>query len=232
MVGACALVLSVTGAARAYDAVEVKNGGTISGQVKFTGAAPAKQKLTVDKDTEVCGKNPIFSEAIVVGAGGELRNAVVYLANITKGKAFDGAAPVFDQNGCAYAPHVVTAAAGAAIDVLNNDGILHNIHTYSSKNAPLNLAQPKFKKKMNMKFDKPEFIKVACDAHSWMNGQIVVQEHPYYAVSDDNGAFKLTDVPPGDYELKVWHETLGEKTQKVTVKAGDEAKVTFELAKQ
>jgi hypothetical protein len=55
-------------------------------------------------------------------------------------------------------------------------------------------------------------------------------DHPYYATTDDKGSFKLTDVPPGDYELKVWQEKLGETTQKVTVQGGQETKVTFELA--
>jgi hypothetical protein len=126
----------------------------------------------------------------------------------------------------------VFVPANTTFNINNRDGILHNIHTYSSKNKPVNLAQPKFKKTISQQFEQPEFIKVSCDAHTWMNGWVVVQEHPYYAVTDENGNFKLTDVPPGDYELKVWHETLGEKSQKVSVKAKAESKAAFELAKK
>jgi hypothetical protein len=138
--------------------------------------------------------------------------------------------PVLDQNGCEYVPHVRAFPAGSEVEIKNSDGILHNIHTYSEKNAPINRAQPKFKKVIKETFKAPEVVKVTCDAHNWMLGWFVVQDHPYYAVTDDKGAFKLTDVPPGDYELKVWHETLGEKTQKVTVGGGAEASANFELA--
>ncbi len=220
--------------AAAYDAVEVKDGGAIIGEVKFVGSPPPREKLAVNKDVEVCGKEEKLSESLVVGSNGGIQNAVVYVTNIAKGKALNGAAQNggFDQNGCRYAPHIVLVPAKTTFNIQNSDGILHNIHTYSSKNKPVNLAQPKFKKIISQQFEQPEFIKVSCDAHTWMNGWVVVQEHPYYALTDVNGNFKLTDVPPGDYELKVWHEALGEKSQKVSVKAKAESKAAFELAKK
>ena len=93
----------------------------------------------------------------------------------------------------------------------------------------MNRAQPKFKKTMTETWAKPEMVKLNCDVHGWMSGWLVVEANPYYAVTDEHGAFKLTDVPAGDYELKVWHPKLGETTQKVTVKPGAETTVTFEL---
>ncbi len=91
------------------------------------------------------------------------------------------------------------------------------------------MAQPGFMKKMNAKFDQPEIVKATCDAHAWMQGWIVVAEHPYYAVTGSDGSFKLTNVPAGSYKLRVWHETLGEVTKEVTTKPGEETKVSFEL---
>jgi len=216
--------------AHAYEAGSVSNGGSISGKVKFQGTAPARKALEVTKDKEVCGAHQIMNEDLVVSSDGGLENAVVSITSISKGKAFDAAAPVLDQKGCVYIPHVLLSPAGATIKINNDDGILHNIHTYSTKNPPINRAQPKFKKTMDEKFDQPEVIKVTCDAHGWMQGWLVVQDHPYYAKTDSTGAFKLTDVPPGDYELKVWHGKLGEKTQKITVPAGGAATANFELA--
>jgi len=116
------------------------------------------------------------------------------------------------------------------VKINNDDGILHNIHTYSTKNPPVNMAQPKFKKTIEAKFDQPEVIKVTCDAHGWMQGWFISEDSPYYAKTDENGNYKLTDVPAGEYEVKVWQEKLGEKTTKVTVAAGAEAKADFELA--
>jgi hypothetical protein len=227
-------MIPVADRADAYDAVDVKDGGAVAGEVKFVGSPPPRDKLAVNKDVEVCGKEEKLSETLVVGSNGGIQNAVVYLANISNGKPLNRTAQngALDQNGCRYAPHVTLVPAKTSFNILNSDGILHNIHTYSTKNKPVNLAQPKFKKTITQQFEQPEFIKVGCDAHTWMSGWLVVQEHPYYAVTDQNGGFKLTDIPPGEYELKVWHETLGEKTQKVSVKPAAENKVVFELARK
>jgi len=216
--------------ASAYDGAPVTNGGSISGEVKLQGAAPAPKAIEVTKDKEVCGQHEIKNEDLVVGAGNGVANAVVSITNITKGKPMGPSEAVLDQKGCQYLPHVLLFPAGTTVKINNDDGILHNIHTYSTKNPPINMAQPKFKKTIEAKFDQPEVIKVTCDAHGWMQGWFVAEDNPYYVSTDANGAFKLTDVPPGDYELKVWHEKLGEKTQKVSVAAGADAKANFDLA--
>jgi plastocyanin len=216
--------------AGAYEGAPVSNGGTISGAVKLQGAAPAAKPIEVTKDKEVCGQHEIKSEDLLVGGNGGIENAVVSIINISKGKPMGPAEATLDQKGCQYVPHVLLFPAGTTVKINNDDGILHNIHTYSQKNTPINMAQPKFKKTIEAKFDQPEAIKVTCDAHGWMNGWFIAEDNPYYVKTDANGSFKLTDVPPGDYEVKAWQEKLGEKTQKVTVSAGGEAKASFEFA--
>lgn len=218
------------GAARAYEAAPVSDGGTISGVVKYQGDPPKPEQLEVNKDKEVCAVEPKTVKSLVVGPEGGIKYAVVSIADIQKGKPFGEDKAVVDQKGCEYLPHVQAVQPGEQVEILNSDGILHNIHTYSEKNPPLNIAQPKFKKKVTAKFEKPEMVKLTCDVHGWMTGWVAVQEHPYYAVTDETGSFKLTDVPPGEYTLRVWQEKLGESTQKVTVKPGEESKVTLELA--
>jgi plastocyanin len=217
-------------AAGAYEAGPVANGGSISGTVKYKGTPPAAAKLDVNKDTDVCGTTPKSSKELVVAADGGIQYAVVSIPSIGKGKPFADAKPVLDQKGCEYAPHVVLAPAAAQVDIQNSDGILHNIHTYSDKNPPVNIAQPKFKKTVNATFNTPEVVKLSCDVHGWMQGWLVVESNPYYAVTDEKGAFKITDIPPGDYEVKVWQEKLGETTQKVSVKAGADTPLTVEMA--
>jgi plastocyanin len=214
----------------AYDGAPVSGGGSVAGTVKFKGTAPAPKQLEATKDTQVCGQHKIMDESLVVSSGGGLANAVVTITGITKGKPMEKVSPVFDQVGCQYVPHVIAFPAGSEVQIQNSDGILHNIHTYSTANPSINRAQPKFKKVLKETFAKPEVIKVTCDAHNWMHGWFVVTDNPYYAVTDAKGAFKLTDVPAGTYDVKVWHETLGESTQKVTVAGGAEAKADFELA--
>jgi len=221
--------LPLTSVAWSYDAGAVSNGGSISGTVKFAGTAPEPKAIEATKDAEVCAKTPKFEESLLVGEGNGLKNVVVSITNISSGKEF-GDAMVLDQKECLYTPHITLTQVGAELEILNNDGILHNIHSYSEANPAFNQAQPKFRKKLKKKFEQPEIVRIECDAHGWMEGWIVVMEHPYYAVSDGSGAFILSDVPVGEYELKFWHETLGEAMQNVTVEAGGEASVCVEMS--
>jgi len=212
-----------------YKGGDVKDGGSISGTVKFKGTAPAPKKLEVSKDKEVCGKSPKVDQSLVVN-NGNLANAVVTITDIKTGKKIDAKKVTLDQKGCEYQPHVLAFPVGTTVEILNPDGILHNVHSYSKVNSPFNMAQPKFKKTLDVKIDKPEAIEVKCDVHGWMHGWLVATESPYVAVTDNSGNFKLTDVPAGSYTVEVWHEKLGKNTQKVTVKAKDDAKVSFEVA--
>ncbi|MBI4641232.1 MAG: hypothetical protein HY731_11090 [Candidatus Tectomicrobia bacterium] len=216
-----------------YDQVAVTDGAVIAGEVKLNGNIPKPKALEVTKDQEVCGTAPKVSEELIVSQNKGIKNAVVFLTDIKQGKKIEmSSKPQFEQKGCSFNPHVLIFPAGSAIDILNNDGILHNLHTYSTANPAVNKAQPKTRKVMSEKIEKPEFIKVNCDAHSWMQGWLVAAEHPYYALTDENGAFKLTDVPAGTYTLKIWHEVLGEQTKQITVSAKGEAKASFELSQK
>jgi plastocyanin len=200
-------------------------GGTISGEVKVSGAAPAPKVVKVNKDNEVCGAEKKLVE-VAVGPGNGLGDAVVSVAGAKGAKPAKKA--VLDQKGCEFRPSLLVMAPGE-VDILNSDGVLHNIHTFSTANPAINKAQPKFKKTMTEKFEKPEAIKVQCDAHSWMLGWIYVTDNPA-ATTDDKGSFKIENVPAGKHKVEVWHPVLGKQTKEVEVKAGQDAKVSFELA--
>jgi plastocyanin len=216
-----------------YEAVPVTNGGTITGAVKFGGVAPVPVRLEISKDKEVCGAHPLFDQSLVVSRGGGIRNAVVTIQDIARGEPTKpDSAVLFDQNGCEYTPHVIVFPAGSTVKVLNSDGILHSIHTESSINPVVDMAQPGFKKTINVTIAKPEAIKVTCDAHNWMEGWWYAVANPYYAVTDAAGHFTIANVPPGNYTLRVWQEKLGEITRKVTVAAGKPVRVDFTMKAQ
>lgn len=202
------------------------------GRVAFDGNIPQPQALPVSKDVEVCGKTEKFPEALLVGPDKGIKNAVVFLQAVDGGTALSRpeSNPTIDQRDCIYTPHVLLVPAGATVDIKNSDGVLHNIHTYSEKNPAFNTAQPKFKKIISKTFARPEIIRVTCDVHDWMTAWIIVQDHPYYALTDATGAFRLSDIPPGEYELRVWHEALGEHARSVSVTADHSASVEITLA--
>jgi plastocyanin len=199
-----------------------QGGGTIEADVKYNGAAQV-EKLKVNKDTEKCGTEAVI-EKVVVGGNKGLANAVV---SVPGAKGATKAKAVVDQHGCKFVPHVVVMQPGE-IEIKNSDDILHNIHTYSTANPSINKAQPKFKKTMTEKLEKPEFVKITCDVHSWMLGWVAVV--PGLAgVTDKDGVTKIENVPAGKQKIEVWHETLGKQEKEVDVKAGQVTKVSFEM---
>jgi len=225
-VAAVALVAGVVFVAHRPDLAGAQGGGTIEAAVTYAGA-PVVEKLKVNKDTEKCGTETAI-EKVVVGPNKGLANAVVSVAG-AKGTPTAKKATL-DQHGCKFVPHVLAMTPGE-VEIKNSDDILHNIHTYSTANSSINKAQPKFKKVMTEKFEKPEIIKVTCDVHSWMLGWVAVMPHPFFGVTDANGATKIENVPPGKVSVEVWHETLGKQTKEVEVKAGQTAKVAIEMKK-
>lgn len=217
-------------AAGGYQETTVASGGTIAGVVRFEGTPPPATTITIDKDTEICGTSKT-NEELLVSASGGIKNAVVSITDITSGKAFAVSSTVtLDQSECAYVPHVLIGRVGRSIEVRNDDPLMHNVHSFTFDNPSINKAQPKDSPAITADLEFPETIQIGCDIHSWMNAWLVVTDHPYYVITGQDGSFNLDNVPPGTYEVEVWHETLGVSSQQVTVTAGGTTQATFSLA--
>lgn len=210
--------------------------GTFSGTVKFKGAkpAPVKIKMTADKKCEKihAGKD-VYSDQVVVNANGTLKNVFVYVkSGLAKKKHPAPKEKVkFDQSGCQYDPHVFGVMVDQKIEITNSDETLHNVHALPKNSKQFNIAQPKKGMKMVQSFSAPEvMVKIKCEVHTWMAAYVGVMDHPYFAVSGDDGAFAIPDLPAGDYEVAAWHEKYGESVMKVSVPAtgAKSADFTFE----
>jgi len=226
---------------KAYKLVAVKDGGKISGVVKFEGEVPEKKKLEITKDPKVCDVTEKFDESLVVGEGNVLKNTIVYLMDISQGKDFDAEAkkPEIDQKECRFDPHIQIVPVGEVLTVLNSDKATHNVHIFGTKenNTSVNKQQTKNRKKMRLsregvakKAQGP--IEVKCDIHGWMKAWVAYVPHPYFAVTNEKGEFTLEDVPAGTYKLGYWHEACGTNNKEpvtVTVTAGGEVKQDFTL---
>ncbi len=213
----------------AYQALEsVDDGGTVSGTVLYKGGdADASVKISKDQTTcDPSGKGNRTAGSLIV-ADGKLKNAVVFLSDIKKGKSFDAQDVTVDNVECKFTPHVTVARKGDTLIARNSDPVLHNANMVirkGSKRRPWeNVPLPQKDSTVKKPVKKTGLVDIKCDAHEWMQGYLYVTDHPYAVVTDATGAFSLSDVPAGDYTLKAWHEKLGFKSQKITVKAGDSA---------
>ena len=203
--------------------------GDIQGKISFDGKAPKMKSLRMDADPVCVANNTVVPrrEWLMLDENNGIKNVLVFVKE-SSNKSLEGEfnAPenpaVIDQNGCVYVPHVLGVMVGQKLDILNSDGTLHNIHALPKVNKEFNKAMPRSKKRMTVQFDKSEApFKVKCDVHPWMGAFIGVFEHPYFAVTDDDGSYVISGLEPGDYVIEAWHERLGSQTANVTV--GDSA---------
>ncbi len=208
---------------------------TVSGTIKFDGEAPKFKEIKMDADP-VCmtlHTSPVYPQTLVLGEGNTMGNVFVHIKKGLSQTTYPAPAEelVIDQKGCEYHPHVAGVMAGQSIKVLNPDGTLHNVHVLSKVNPEANVAMPKFRKEISIKFDKPEFMfALKCDVHPWMGAWLSVMPHPFFAVTKDDGKFTIANLPAGTYEVEAWHEKLGAKSATITVAEGDNATADFSFA--
>jgi Polysaccharide lyase family 4, domain II len=196
-----------------YQVVSVSNGGTIKGSVTWSGPVPRPIVLAISKDPQVCDPESLKTrdlERLIIGTQHGVANTVVYLKNITSGKAMDLPEPrrFLDQKHCRYEPHILLVPQGALLQMKSSDATLHTVHMEGA--ATYNLPFPFTNQVVSRPMPTSGLVSLKCNGgHLWMNAMMFVASHPYYAVTDESGTFELTDVPPGDYELVAWHEGWG-----------------------
>ena len=209
---------------------------TITGTITFDGKVPTLKPLAMDADP-ACAKmhpKPVPNEMLVLGSGNTMGNIMVFVSKgLPAGKTWPAPKTpvVLDQVGCQYKPHVMGVMVGQPYRILNNDGIMHNVHTLPKVNRMFNQAMPPTRKEATTTFDKPEAIfNVKCDVHPWMSAYIGVFTHPFFSVSGTDGKFTISGLEPGTYEITAWHEKLPPQTVSVTVGANETKTQNFKFA--
>ncbi|MBZ5560626.1 MAG: carboxypeptidase regulatory-like domain-containing protein [Acidobacteriia bacterium] len=213
--------------------VDPATAGSVKGTVTVDGAVPKNDAIKMNADP-VCVKantSPQFQETYMVGADGKsLGNVFVYVKDGLGNYSYDpptGEATI-DQKDCRYHPHVFGMRVGQTLTIVNSDPTLHNIHAMPKGNAEFNNGQPIQGMKMTHTFSAKEvMVPFKCDVHGWMNAYVGVLDHPYFAISDKDGKFDISNLPPGTYTLEAWHEKLGTTTQSVTIGPKESKDVTF-----
>lgn len=190
--------------------------GTVTGQVVFVGDPPAPAMLEVPKDREVCGDR-VPAEALVLGPGGGVRYAVVWLEGTVAGAAGPGPEATIENRACRFVPPVQAARVGAELVVTNADPVLHNLRGWLEAGRSLfNVVQPTQGQVSRRTLRRAGVVRLTCDAHPHMHGWLLIFEHERFAVTDEAGRFTIPDVPPGRHRLQLWHpgwHLLGQDAQ-------------------
>ena len=214
-------------------AVDMATAATIAGTVAFEGTAPKMEVIDVSSEATCHSHNetnPIYTETVVVNDNSTLRYVFVYVKDGLGDTKFPvpEAPVVLDQKGCHYDPHVFGIMAKQPLLIKNSDeGVLHNIHSLSKSGNSFNFGMPRVME-TTKKFKKAEtMVRIKCDVHGWMNAYAGILDHPFYAVTSEDGSFRLPPLPPGQYTIEAWHEEYGVKTQTVTVTQKETKEITF-----
>jgi hypothetical protein len=199
---------------------------TIKGQVVFPAdkKLPERAKLNVTQDKDHClSKGDILDESVIVnGKNKGIKNVVVYLrpddttgkAEFPKDKIFPDDAKrkpaevLIDQPCCMFVKRVTVARVGDTIVVKNSAPVAHNFFWDSGNNGAHNVTVPKmdsWKMPQALVKENPP-IQYKCTIHGWMTGYVRIFDHPYYAVTDDDGKFEIKNAPAGKYRIVYWHE--------------------------
>lgn len=200
--------------------------GAIVGRASI-GTVPERTVVAVTTDQAVCG-DEVEDRTMVVDADGGVANAVV----IVTGVPWDDRAaptPVINNSGCYFVPRVQLAKTRTQIDVRSEDDTLHTTHAYDDRQRTLfNIAIPIAGMSIKRPLRRPGVVRIECDSHGWMRGWVYVTNDTG-AVTGPDGRFELSGIPPGTYELTIWHERYAGTPQQVTVMAGGTAEAAFRL---
>jgi plastocyanin len=135
-----------------------------------------------------------------------------------------------DQRHESFVPHVLAIVAGTTVDFPNNDLTFHNVFSLS-KTRTFDLGRYAAGHSKSVRFDKPGIVRVFCDIHSHMSAYILVFSHRYFAITDEEGRYRIPNVPPGTYTVVAWHEAMTPVSKRVTVSEGSDADVPFVLGR-
>lgn len=191
--------------------------GDLSGQFVYDGKAPAPPVIVPTKDVEVCGKKKLFDENLVVGADGGIADIVIWLnpgdAKLAIHEMYAKTATgevELGNAGCRFEPRIGLLRTSQTLLLANHDPIAHNMKAEPRDSDPFNPLIPpnaSFKVKIGTAQNLP--VPVSCAIHPWMSGYVVVQDHPYMAVTDKSGKFTIKGLPAGTWTFTAWQSKSG-----------------------
>jgi len=220
------LMLGMTAAGEHRTAV-AGDGASVVGVVKFDGPRPKRKPIRLREkggklsDCQKLHKTALLDENLIISEKGEVANVFVYVRKgLARGKKYSvpKKSAVLNQEKCMFQHRVQGVRVGQEFVMKNGDPVLHNVRSFSFRNRAFNVAQPAKSEDRKKVFKYRETaVMIQCDIHPWMKAYFFVMDHPYFAVTNKQGQFKIEGLPAGEYTLEAWHEEFGKQHAKITV---------------
>ena len=235
------LLISLSAESRAYQEIEVANGGTVQGKAIMTGKMPFPRvyHLILFPNTDMCSEietddemNRVLDDFKISEDGG-LKDVVITLEHIEAGKPFNKEPIMINSEDCKFSPDVNAARQGEAFQVNNLDAVMHNSQVYQAERGKIiqNLpVPPEAITNGKVTFQKKyKIFQMICGMHEFMQTWGYRVENPYYFITKLGGEFKIDNIPPGDYVLNAWHYLMKPNSQKISVTQNGTISVNFEF---
>jgi len=210
--------------------LSLSHGGSIAGQVIYKGTLPQTIEYKVTRDQEFCGTKRTYTPIGIDPTSKGVQGAAVSIRStpLLKDSRQPQTSILMNQN-CMFLPHILTTRVKDILEIRNNDPILHNTHIRRGKKTFINVALVVDGLPIRKHLKKSGVMKVECNAHKFMQAYILAFDHPFYSLTNPSGNFQISEVPPGQHKLDVWHEFLGHLTVPVEVPTKGNTSITIEF---
>jgi hypothetical protein len=229
----------------AYEEKTVTDGGAITGKVIFKGTLPPPRPfgLIVYPDMELCerisdGKGHRLLQDFAISKDGGFQDVVVVVEEVKQGKPFPLAGPKIAIKDCSFTPFMSVIRDRQSMTFQNHDSVIHDIQTYAIEDTKRGdrifdrAALPDSTLAQEVRLPKGQkIIWTQCGKHSFMQTWFYAVDNPYYAITSEDGAFSIKDLPPGRYRVTAWHPFMNLREQTVEAVAGAATVVNFEFGK-
>lgn len=213
----------------AYEVIPINQGGELIGTVRFKGSPPSNLSQPVANNPDFCGSTVQEETFLVNPENRGLKNVVISIEDIQRGKPPLISNVIIENSHCHFVSHVQAGMVGDSYEIRNLDPVLHNTHLHFEEATLLNVAMPPGGRNIKKPLLQSGIINAKCDAHKFMQGWIAVLENPYFAVTDKEGNYKISGVPPGKYKIKIWHERIPGTEKEVTIFPNKKTELSLDL---
>ena len=220
------MVFGCSGAEESSPEVQDEGLGTLTGVIRLSGDRVTTPTIVENStDPEVCGERHSLQD-LVVGSGRGIRYVIVALVDVPEDSfpQMVGEPLIIDNRDCRFTPHVSVVTAGTVIEATNSDPVLHTTHLYGAMER--NFALPTVGLRVSRVAEGEGMVIVKCDVHGWMQSFLRIDPHPFHAVTDAAGTFRINNIPPGEYTLEVWHERLGQTHRSIRIESAQSTEIS------